>query len=683
MKTPTLRPLTATVLLAAASTLPAAELCPLRDASETAGADAIEASADHFVARINGRSRLSGAAQFRQNDNRLRAERIDYDPNARRVQASGNVRYTNCDTKKPAWFLSADRFTLDRKTNTGTAKNAWLVVGNTPLLYLPRYHVSLENRRKSGFLTPEIGESSETGAELAFPYYFNLAPNHDVTLEPRFLSKRGVQFAGKYRYLRRFSEGTLKGDWLSDNDYDNNGDDERYSYSLRHQTRAGDKLRVQLHLQKVSDSDYIEDLSSSFDLIDENYLNSKILADYVWRGWHLNLAAENFQRTDNDARRETRLYERHPSVALSKNLYSPHLNLDLGLRTEWTDFNRKYDAPDMSETAEGERLDSEITLRWPYRRPGFHFTPSVALRHTDYTLDRRPDESRTLPWFSLRTGLVFEKNIHQQRYRHTIEPELFYLHVPRRDQSDFPVFDTGASEFRFSQLFEENRFNGADRVGDADQLTLALSSRLIHARSGREALRFSVGHTSYFRNRDVGLPDEDLSTNRYDYSNLTSEFALNLNEKLKFTSSLIWDTERELPARHAVRLSLNAGNNKIISLSNRYRRGDEGFSQSEIGFHLPLGTRWRWFGGWRYDLRENEDIGVMTGLRYDTCCWSLRLAGQRLLSDIDGADKSIANGSLDYNTRIGIEFSLRGLATLGTNTGSGLIEKWISDYRKR
>ncbi len=679
MKTAAAKLLLAAALAAVAAPA-AARQCPLQDDPETS---AIKASAQRFSARAGVGGRLAGEVQLEQRGNRIRAEHIDYDSKNGRFQARGNVRYTNCETKDPVWFLSADRFTLDHERGVGDARNAWLVVGDLPLLYLPRYRVSLESKRKSGFLSPDIGDNSETGVTLAFPFYFNFAPNHDATFEPRVLSKRGVQFASNYRYLYRFHEGTLEGDWLDDDEYE---DGNRYSYTLNHQTKAGEKLRVKARLQRVSDDEYIEDLSGSFDLIGENYLNSSILADYVWRGWHLNFTAENFQRSDEDAKTEdNNLFERQPSVSLAKNLHSPKFNLDLFLRGEWADFNRKRpgetgDSATLAD-AEGERFDGEIIMRRPHRRPGFHFTPSAGWRHTDYDVDDRPGETRTLPWFSLRTGLVFDKDVHRGRYRRTLEPELFYLNVPRRNQDDLPVFDTGRSEFRFSQLFEENRYNGPDRIGDADQLTVALSTRLIHSRSGKEALRFSVGHTSYFRNREVRLPGENAGADRYDYSDLAAEFALNLNEKIKFVSSLVWDTENERPERHATRLKFDAGDNKIVNLSHHYLRGDQGFSQSELGFHLPVGARWNLFGGWWYDLRAGEDVGVMGGLRYDACCWSLRLAGQRLLQDVDG-DASIARGSLDYNTMIGIEFSLHGLTKLGTNTDSRLLEKWIPGYQE-
>ena len=670
-------------LLANPSTLSAAPLCPAPDAAIV---EAIEASAQHFSTRTDGRVRLTGAVQLEQGNNRIRADRVIYAPDLERVQASGDVRYTNCKAKNPAWFLASDRVTLDRKRKTATAKNAWLVIGNTPLFYLPRYWLTLDDQRKSGFLSPDIGDSSNTGIELGAPYYFNLAPNHDAILEPRLLSKRGLQFLGNYRYLHRYNKGTFSGDWLNDTDYDGgtrNNDSKRYSYSLDHQTAVSDKLRMQLQLQKVSDADYIEDLSGSFDLLNENYLNSKLLADYVWRGWHLNFTAENFQRADTDTVRRNDLYERQPSVSLSKNLYSSGLNLDLSLRSEWTSFNRKYDsALDATLNPEGDRFDHEITLRWPHRRPGFHFTPSAGLRQTDYKLNERDDESRTLPWFSLRTGLAFEKMLHKGRYRSTLEPELFYLNVPYKSQGNLPVFDTSVAEFRFAQLFDNNRFNGPDRISEADQLTLALSTRLIHARSGKEAVRLSVGHTRYFRDRNVSLPDEDTSESRDDYSDLATEFALNLNEKVKFTASMVWDTEEGLLDRHSTRLSFNAGNNKIINLSNHYLRGDDGFSQSEIGLHLPFGPRWNWFGGLHYDVRADKDLGFMSGLRYNSCCWSLQLVGQRRLQNIDGDDQSIENGSLDYNTSIGIEFNLQGLTSVGVNNNSRLLEKWIQGYRQ-
>ena len=679
-----LKCLLAVVFFTAATNLPAKEICPLKN---TSVADAIEASAKRYSTNSDGHMRLLGTVQVEKNTKRIRAERIDYNSKTQRLKASGDVRYTNCNIKNPTWFLSADQFILDPNRGIGTAKNAWIVIGNTPLIYLPRYRIPLENKRSSGFLTPDISNNSQSGTEISFPYYFNLAPNLDATIEPRILSKRGIQFAGKYRYLSRFHRGTIKGDWLNDSDYEKN--DNRYSYSLDHLMKISDKLRTQIQVQRVSDENYIEDLSGSFDLTGENYLNSKMITDYVWRGWHLNFVTESFQRADNDAERESNLYERKPSVSLSKNLYSPYFNLNVDLRSEWVNFSRKYPTsnadPNTENTynnTEGKRFDNEIVLSQPYRRPGFHFTPSLAMRYTDYNLDNLPNKSRTLPWFSLRTGLIFEKGIYQNRYRNTIEPELFYLNVPRRNQNDFPVFDTRLSEFRFSQLFEKNRYNGADRIGDADQLTLALSSRFLHLDSGKEALRFSVGHTSYFRDRKVSLADEDTKTSRYSYSDLASEFLINLNEKIKFTSSLIWNTEEEQPDRYSTRLILNASDRKLINLSHHYQRGEQGFNQSEISFGMPVGTSWNWFGGWRYDLRAHENISLMAGLRYETCCWELSLTGQRWLQDVNGVDKSIANGSLDYNTTIGIGFKLRGLGSVGINNENYLPKEWTSGYLK-
>ena len=675
------RALTAYLLLASAlagatSTVAAASLCPQPNAPET---NAIRASAKHFSATVGGRARLSGAVQVEQGDNRIRAEHIDYDTKTKRLEASGDVRYTNCKSADPFWFLAADQLTFNEQDGSGTAKNAWLVVNDRPLIYLPRYRLLTEHERKSGFLSPDVATSSNNGIELGLPYYFNIAPNQDATLEPRILGKRGLQFASKYRYLYRFHEGTLNGSWLDDREDRNSN---RYSYSINHLSQAGDRFRAQLQLQRVSDEDYIEDLGESFDLASRNYLASRMLGDYVWRGWRLNLATESFQRIDDSAEPETDLYEKKPGVTLAKSWHSRTLGIDLNLRSEWVKFNAKHAPGNNAPYPDGERFDNEIVLRHTYRHPGFHFTPSVALRHTDYKIDNATDRSRTLPWFSLDTGLVFEKHTRRKAYHHTLEPRLFYLNVPYREQSDLPVFDTGVSEFRLARLFEENRYNGADRIGDADQLTIALISRVTHSQSGQEVIRFGIGHTSYFKDREVRLPDENTRTSRYDYSDLTSEFSLNLNEKMKFTSSLVWDTEEEQAQRYSAGLALHAGNDKIINLSHRYRRTDEGFSQGQISFIMPIGINWHWFGGWRYDVRAGKSIGTMAGFFHETCCWSFGIAGERLLQDIEGDDLSIANGSLDYNTRLSVQFNLRGLGGGGTGSRHRFLENWIENYHE-
>ena len=676
MKLPPAGCLLLTALAGAATHAATENLCPRQNAPET---NAIQASAKHFSGTAGGQARLSGAVQVEQGDNRIRAERIDYDTKTGRLKASGDVRYTNCRDNDPFWFLAAEQLTFNEQRGSGTAKDAWLVINDRPLIYLPRYRLLPDRGRKSGFLSPDVATSSNNGAELGLPYYFNLAPNRDAVLEPRILSKRGLQFAGRYRYLHRFHKGTLEGSRLDDHDGRNRS---RYSYSINHLSKGGDRFRAQLQLRRVSDENYIEDLGESFDLTSRNYLASRMLADYVWRGWHLNLTTESLQRIDDSVQPESDLYEKKPGVTLARNWHSPAFGIDLELRSEWAKFDAKSAPGNDALYSDGQRFDNEIVLRKAYRRPGFHFTPSIAMRYTDYKEDNAADRSRTLPWFSLDTGLVFEKHIRRKKYRHTLEPRLFYLNVPYREQDDLPVFDTGVSEFRLSRLFEENRYNGADRIGDADQLTLALISRVTHSQSGQEAMRFGIGHTSYFKNRNVRLPGENDATSRYDYSDLASEFSLNLNEKVKFTSALIWDTEEEQPRRYSVGLALNAADDKIINLSHRYRRTDEGFSQGQVGFIVPVGVNWNWFGGWRYDLRAGKNIGAMAGLFYKTCCWSFGVAGERLLQNVEGDDLSIANGSLDYNTRLSVQFSLRGLGGGGTGGKYRFLENWIESYHE-
>ncbi len=644
----------------------------------------VKISTERLATRADGLSAFRGNVQVERGGDRLRADRVIHNPRTQRVKARGDVRYSSCGDPDPVWFIAADELTLDGKEGTGVAKNAWLHVADVPVFYLPRYYFS--KKRRSGLLTPRIARSGDSGGQFAQPLYLNLAPNHDALITPHYYSRRGAQLNARYRYLYRLDRGRAEAAWLDDGDYD----DERYHWDFEHRAEIDDFFSLDARWQRVSDEEYLEDLPAGFDIFSESYLRSHLESNLHWRGFRFRFMAEALQRADDDAAYSDRPYETQPAFSVAANFNPRGSRLHLDLHAEAVRFGHRYDyvrddaAPDGLNLRRGRRYHGSLAMRWDYRRPGFYFTPALTLNHTHYATRRERTRRRSLPIYSARAGLTFAKDSFAGRYRHTIEPEIFYVNAARRKQDEIPLYDTCESEFLFSRLFDENRFNGIDRIGDADRATLALTSRLLRRADGAETVRASLGRTYHFRDRKVVLGADCRvaaagAVRRAARSDWAGEFALNVNDRVRLTSSLVWDASDGDTAKYGSTLSFRGGRkrDRIVNLFHRYR--DDDYEQAGASFHAPLGKRLSLFASAARDLRNDAALHAFGGLEYRSCCWSVRLAAQRRLKDVNNASGDVGGGGLDYDTFVGIQFSLRGLGDVGDSLGE-LLERRVPGY---
>ena len=268
----------------------------------------VRITSQRLAARADGLSALRGNVQVEYGEDRVRADRVTYNPRTQRVKARGNVRYTSCVARDPAWYIAADELTLERERGTGVARNVRLYVADTPIFYLPRYYFS--KSRKSGLLTPRIARSSDSGGQFALPLYLNLAPNYDAVITPHYYSKRGTQINAGYRYLYRRDRGRGQAAWLDDDDYD----DQRYHWDFEHRAGIDDWFSLDARWRRVSDEQYLEDLPGDFDIFNESYLRSHLESNLYWRGFRFQLLAEALQRADADVAFSERPYEKQPSL---------------------------------------------------------------------------------------------------------------------------------------------------------------------------------------------------------------------------------------------------------------------------------------------------------------------------------------------------------------------------------
>lgn len=571
------------------------------------------------------------------------AERVSQD-----VVKLKNTTYSTCDFEDRDWELKAKKATLNRAKGVGTARNVTAKFKGVPFFYSPWMSFPINDERKTGFLAPVFGRSSNSGVDLETPFYWNIAPHRDALFSPRYLSKRGVMMGVNARYLNDTNAGEFNVHYLDDRDFD----DERYLVSIDHDHRFNNHLRGDLIYNNASDDNYFEDLGDSIGVSSTRRLERRgdlIYSNRHFGGsWYGLLRLQQYQIVDDESLPINDPYKRLPQIRISNSFADLPLGLEFRSRSEWVTF-------DHDDRVDGNRVDLFTEVSRPWSTPGYFITPAMRLQHTSYDLsssDGNNDPTRTLPSFSLDGGLVFERDLFSNNTRHTLEPRLFYLYTPERNHTDIPLFDTGEYEFSFAQLFRTNRFSSADRVSDANQLTAALTSRFINQSNGDELARVSIGQIFYFKDREVSLnntgDDDDKS------SDIAGELKISLTDRWQAIAAALWDTQEEEFNRTNTRLQYRSDNNFIFNIGHRFRRED--FSQSDISFIYPISEKWRAVGRWNYDLKDNRDLDLLGGLEYDTCCWKLSFAARRFTNDSLG----------DYNNSIEIQLTLKGLTSLGS-----------------
>ena len=572
-------------------------------------------------------------------------------------------RVTTCVAPREDWFLRASEIDIDTEKKIGVAHDARLDFMGVPILYSPWLEFPLSNERKSGFLTPTFGSSGTRGIDFALPYYFNLAPNYDATVTPRIMTKRGVQVAGEFRYLFNDvampNQGQAFVEVLPD---DRKTDTTRWLYSWRHNQQFTPWLAGYLNLNKVSDDKYFADLSERVAITSQSTLARE--AGLVSSFGPLTVLArvEKFQTLQDENAPIVPPYNRLPQVLATLGEVERG-----GFTFSGIGEFARFDRP-TTDATDGDRAVLYPQVEW--RRQGSYWSfaarGSVHARHYDLETPLPDgDRNRTVvvPIASLDGGLVFERpwRAFGTDFIQTLEPRAFYVYIPFRKQNDLPVFDTALDDFNFSQLFTENRYVGNDRVGDANQLTVAVTSRLLDPSSGAERLRFAIGQRFYFEDQRVILPNE---TPR---SSSSSDVLIGAEGRLTDAWLLNGLVQFNLDSGDTERLNLGARwmpePGKVIAGSYRYTRNlidpvgsTNELKQFDIAMQWPVAPQWTVLGRWNYSLVQSKTLEALVGFEYNADCWALRLVVHRLTTTTQQSSTSVY-----------AQLELTGLARLGTS----------------
>ena len=573
-----------------------------------------------------------------------------------------DMLFTTCPPENVAWEISAKSAELDVNGGVGTARGVKLDFKGVPVLYVPYFSFPINSDRKSGFLTPDISDRDRTGFDLSIPYYLNLAPNYDLTLEPRYMSKRGTQVRSDFRYLFPNSRGDFGFEYLPDDEETQTA--RRYA-NLQHESLFGsrDQLEVVSGLEGVSDDAYFEDLGTSLAVTSQTHLNRFLDTTFFAPNWSLLTRFQNYQTIDPVLTDIEYPYERAPQILFGGRWRGQLLVFDSD--TELVNFDRNVGTT-------GWRLDTTQELSLRFARSGMFLTPAVALRQTNYWIDNpAPGEDdlqrRSLPIGSLDMGLSFERD-KQRRGRswvQTIEPRLLYVHVPFEDQSTLPVFDTIVPDFNLIQLFRKYQFVGPDRIADTDQLSFGVTTRLIDAVSGRERLTASLGQTRYLDPQLVTLPGT-LPTET-DASDYVAEVGIGVRDAWALDVGYQWNSETSSTARSETRLEFRPKDDRLFGIGYRYRR--DTLEQGDVSVVWPIGERWRIIGSYSYSFLDKERLEDFLGWEYEACCWRLRMVNRNYVSRTGETDSSIS-----------LQLELKGLSQRVTSPDE-LLDRGILGYR--
>lgn len=643
------------------------------------------------------------------------------------------VNYSTCSPENTSWHLHATQIDLNHDTGRGTAKNATIYFKSVPLLYAPYFTFPIDKRRESGFLIPVYSSSTEGGVGIGLPYYWNMSPNYDMTITPTWYSKRNLYLSTKNRFLTQDSSGELDLGGLPNDlafanfqknapaDYPpsstntpelnrlENDSDTRWYYHLKDVTNFSPQLQGNVDITKVSDDYFQQDFRLP------SAINGQILQqaslNYSAEYWHAQLLAQNYQTLHPITMlSNANQYSRLPDLNYNFN-YPANAHLNYLFNGETVNFNRELNPGEIYDSASGEptnglRTNAEPGLEGNYRNSYSYLKPTLQWDLTEYNLQDQilgnsNTITRSLPIFDVDSGLYLDREINwfHNSYDQTLEPRIFYLYVPYRVQNQIPLFDTASQTFTFNQLFATNRFTSIDRIGDANQVSLALTSKMLNAETGAQQSEWGIGRIYYTRNRDVtlcgqaGCQDPQNTVGALSPTEKASPLVgfanYALNKDWNTNANLAWDPHTHETNNGSFNFQYKPLFNHIINIGYSYVQFGDTYSPptpnpldarnnlSQLGASTawPITQKIDGLASWNYNVSHEHFQTYLYGLGYNTCCYAARLAMSRTFYALSGS------GSPQFNRQIVFEFVLKGFGGLNEASAFNTIGASVPGYQ--
>ena len=610
--------------------------------------------------------------------------------------------YTVCAPGDDSWLLVGENIELNQQTGRGTARNVMLRIKNIPVLPIPYISFPINDERSSGWLYPSIGNTQEGGFEISAPYYFNLAPNYDATITPRLMTERGLMLNFEARQLGENSNNTLELAYLPDDaQYDSAAlarplsesppQAKRWQINYLGSANLSESWSASADFSAISDLDFYQDFGNNgLNDTSRSYLYRQGEINYWQPNLHLQAALQSYQLIDQSLTTLNKPYSSLPRINLDINQQTDQ-GLLYGIDSEYVYFDRNFDRSSFTQTQidngvllSGQRLSLEPKLAWDWESPGFFINPEIKYKYASYTLDDQALNSsdqleRGVFVGQFDSGLLFDRAIDLQgkEFIQTLEPRLYYLYSEYEDQSDIPLFDTANLTTGYNQLFREDRFSGKDRIGDSNQLTLALSSRILNS-AGQEKAQLSVGQIYYFEDRRVGLA-APITPLQQSSSSIVGDFSYNFSENWRLRAFNEWNTDNDNFNNGNFQFRYQSDINHILNLSYRYRKSlnlPGLIKQTDFSALWPITDTLKFIGRWNYDHEYNRNLETIIGLEFSNCCWDMRVVARKWVDNTE-----IFGARAEENTGIFLQFELKGLGNILGGSIDSLIGESIAGFR--
>ncbi|MDB2386204.1 LPS assembly protein LptD [Shewanella sp.] len=653
-------------------------------------------TADSLVARMRDNSAtLTGAKYW------LRGQQIHGNAEQLEITENNNLllsgtSFTTCPSDTPAWQLEADSIKIDSTEEWGEIWDAKLKIAGVPVMYIPYMTIPVSDKRKTGFLFPTFSTSTTNGVEISTPYYWNIAPEFDLTFNPTYMSTRGLYTKTEFRYLSgEKQQGQLNFELLPDDKKLTNSPN-RYLYHWEHSGSINKNWRVLANYTDVSDNNYFSDLNSDVLRATESQLSRVGEISYFEDNWDISAFVQDIKVLGEDEKP----YQVMPQFNF--NYHNPeHWNgFELGFMSEATHFEHQD-----KDYVTATRLHMEPSISYPIYGPAGSLTSEVKLLQTNYWQDNISSQStsqldstvnRTLPQLRIHGQINFERltNYFNSNYRQTLEPQFQYLYVGYEDQSNIGIYDTAQLQEDYNGLFRDRRFSGLDRIADANQLTLGLTTKLFNE-GNREIFKFSLGQIIYFTNSRVGQQNVKGSNDTYLTNTSSSALAAELTAQLYsdwFISGAIqYDTKEHENKMSEVTLDYRSGTNKLLQASYRYvpdllntnNNTSVDIQQAGLRGAWPINDSLYLVGNWYYDLNEKRSVETYTGFQYEACCWAVRLSYHyRIKTNYIDENNPVNDTREQFESGVYLNFVIKGLGGSGPLGVSDMLDDGIFSYRK-
>ena len=597
------------------------------------------------------------------------AERADFLDDKRAILSKAS--YSTCKREPgpgwlPAWVLNATSINIDNEEEEAEAKGAVLRFMDVPVLAFPTMGFPMTDKRKSGVLPPTLALDNLNGVEVTLPYYWNIAPNRDATLYPSVMSKRGVNLGGEFRYLEPTYRGFARADYMPS---DKLRDMSRWGIAATHTgivptgIPSIGNLGLNINVNRVSDDNYWRDFPRATTSLTQRLLTTEAGLSWGQGNFSTGLRALKYQTLKDVTAPITPPYDRLPQ-ATARYARFDVAGFDFSVDGDYSQFEGDRD---LTNQANAKRTFVLGQVSRPFIAPGWFVTPKVQLNATNYQFDApisngATSANRTVPTFSLDSGLIFERDASYfgRAYRQTLEPRAFYVYTPFRNQNFLPNYDSGVSDFNFATIYTENAFVGNDRISDSNLLTLGVTTRFLEPNTGAEIARFGIAQRLRYKSQLVTLPGGTPIEDRL--SDILVGSTINWTPTWMLDTTIQYNPKTQRSERATIGGRYSPTNYRVLSAAYRVQRDVNQLVSSEqidIGWQWPLNDLWgdkgrdlgkgnglgagRWYsvGRLNYSMVDKKFADSIVGLEYDGDCWIGRVVLERIQRSNQTANKKI------------------------------------------